>query len=138
VRATATDPGGADDPLSYDFDFDNDGIYELSTAAGVTEHVFADNGVYPVGVRVRDSNGGAAVGSVRVAVGNVAPYVTALSTAGRADEGSPLTFTLRAADPAGINDPLTYQFDFDNDGVYEVRSATGVVTHTFADDGTYV
>ncbi|MBI1896686.1 MAG: PKD domain-containing protein [Acidobacteria bacterium] len=138
MQVIATDPGGADDPLTYDFDFDHDGTYEVSGDANVAEHVFADNGNYTVGVRVRDGHGGAAVGSIQVAVANVAPFVTPPSFDGRADEGSPVTVTVRASDPAGVNDPLTYQFDFDNDGVYEVTSLTGVATHTFPDDGTYV
>src|SRR5262249_30601003 len=133
---TATDPGGADDPLTYDFDFDNDGVYEVSGGANVPQHVFPDDGDYAGGVPVRDRNGGEATGGIVVRVANVAPSFTPPSIDGRALEGTPLTVTVRATDPAGPYDPLTYEFDF-GDGTPVVRNGTGAAPHTYADDGTY-
>jgi 6-phosphogluconolactonase (cycloisomerase 2 family)/PKD repeat protein len=135
IRVNATDAGGADDRLTYTFDFDSDGTYEVVGTANLAQHTFADEGVYAVGVRVTDEAGATATGNVVVSVANAPPVLTSLSV-GRATEGSPLTVTVLGEDP-GPADALTYEFDFDNDGVYEVGNTTGVASHTVADDGTF-
>ncbi len=138
LDVAATDAGGDDDRLTYEFDFDADGIYEVSGSAAAANHVLPDNGVYPVNVRVRDENGGQAVTQVIVTALNVAPYFTPASATGRVLEGSPALISIHGTDEAGENDPLTYRFDFNGDGVYEIASSTGIVSHTFADDGDYI
>ena len=45
---SASDPGGSDDPLTYQFDFNNDGVYETSTPANAAQYVFPVAGIYPV------------------------------------------------------------------------------------------
>ncbi len=48
-------------------------------------------------------------------------------------EGSPLTFTATATDPD--NDPITYRWDFDNDGMADTPwSSLPTVTNTWSDD----
>lgn len=138
LEVAASDLGGDDDRLTYEFDFDNDGIYEVSSGAAAAVHAFPDNGIYPVGIRVLDQNGGQATKLVDVDVQNVAPYITPAIASGRVLEGSPATISIQASDAAGDFDPLTYAFDLDNDGIYEAQNATGSVVHTFADDGTYL
>ncbi|MEJ2392690.1 MAG: PKD domain-containing protein [Gammaproteobacteria bacterium] len=222
---TAADPGGARDPLRYDFDFDDDGAFELSNDTGVAAHTFADNGLFNVTVRVQDDDGGQSVQHIKVPVRNVAPALT-LSGAAVVSEGSPYTLNLLASDPApdtingwridwgdgtvddfagnpqsvqhtyvdngtiaisasgtdedgtydggtkevtvvnvapamagtafsgpllegsettltvtatdpGANDVLAYEFDFDQDGVFEIENAGGVATHTFVDNGIF-
>ncbi len=50
-------------------------------------------------------------------------------------EGSPLTFTATATDLD--NDPLTYRWDFDNDGMADTAwSSSPAITHTWPDDFT--
>lgn len=135
LEVSASDPGGDSDPLMYEFDFDNDGTYEVSSSATAASHVFPDNGTYPVRVRVLDQNNGQATSTVNVAVANVAPYFTRGSAAGRILEGATAVLTVSGSDIAGEFDPLTYAFDFDNDGTYDVtNNTTGSVTHTFVDD----
>lgn len=135
LDVSATDPGAASDPLTYEFDFDNNGTYEVSSGASAASHVFPDNGVYPIRIRVHDQNNGQATRTVNVSVANVAPYFTQGFATGRNLEGSPVVLTVDGSDIAGELDPLTYAFDFDNDGTYDVTNNTsGSVTHTFADD----
>src|SRR5262249_5655820 len=137
VRINASDPGGADDPLTYEWDFDNDGVYEVTSQANVAQHTFPDNGLYTVNVRVRDSHGAEATSSIGVDVANAAPNYSPPELSDRAPGGTPYPVTVHATDPAGAHDTLTYEFDFDDDGVFEVTSTTGTVQHTYADDGTY-
>ena len=82
-------------------------------------------------VRVTDSHGASATGSILIDVANVDPIFTPPTVDGRAYEGTPFTLTVRATDQAGAYDPLTYEFDFDNDGVYDASNATGVIEHSY-------
>jgi PKD repeat protein len=136
-RVSASDRGGSADPLTYAFDFDNNGIYEVTSPASVVTHRFADNGTYTVGVKVRDGSGVEATSSVQVNVANVNPSIVAVATGARVKEGTPSTLTVIASDVAGSNDPLTYDFDLDNDGAYEISNATGSVSKTYPDNGTF-
>jgi PKD repeat protein len=135
--ADVTDPGTAD-TLTYSFDWDNDGVYEIvdqiSPAAAYTWY---DDGTYTVRGRVADNHGGFTEYSTDVVVANVAPTVTSVTNNGPVDEGSAVTVTVTASDPAGSNDPLTYEFDFDNDGGYEVSGSDNWAQHTYADNGSY-
>jgi hypothetical protein len=139
VTVTATDPAGANDPLSYEFDCDNDGSYEVGPqAANSASCSFGDNGSFQVNVRVTDGDGGEDTDSTTVTVNNVAPTITSVSNDGPIDEGSSATVTVTATDPAGANDPLSYEFDCDNDGSYEVGpQAANSASCSFGDNGSF-
>jgi PKD domain/Thrombospondin type 3 repeat len=139
VTVTASDPAGANDPLSYEFDCDNDGSYEVGAQAGNTHACpFGDNGNFTVKVRVSDGDGGEDTGSVAVQVNNLPPEISSVTADTPIDEGNSSTVTVTASDPAGANDPLSYEFDCDNDNSYEVGPQSGD-THAcdFADNGTF-
>ncbi|MGB7441282.1 MAG: PKD domain-containing protein [Coleofasciculaceae cyanobacterium] len=70
--AAATDPG-VNDLLSFDWDFDMDGLFDDFSGAG-GEWLFAEEGTYEVGVRVSDGDGGFDFGSLTVAA--IAPEPT--------------------------------------------------------------
>ncbi len=137
VTITASDIAGAADPLTYWFDFDNNGVYEVSNSTGAALHAFPDNGSYTIPVKVTDGDGGQAFSSTTVIVNNVPPTISAVSNNGPGLEASPVTVTVTASDVAGAADPLTYWFDFNNDGVYELSNSTGVAQHVFSDNGSY-
>ena len=42
------------DPLTYSFDFDNDGIFDESNASGEATHIFVENGNYEIRIRITD------------------------------------------------------------------------------------
>jgi len=73
-----------------------------------------------------------------VTVSNVAPSVSAAND-GPVDEGQPVNVTITASDPAGpLDDPLIYEWDWDNDGTYDFSStSTNVASHVYAGGGTY-
>jgi hypothetical protein len=69
ISVAATDPAGANDPLIYEFDCDNDNVFEVGPQAGPSATcTFASAGLFTVNVRVTDGDGGAATGSTAVQV----------------------------------------------------------------------
>jgi YVTN family beta-propeller protein len=69
ITVTANDPAGAADPLAYQFDCDNNGVFEIGPQAGNSAScTFASAGSRTVTVRVTDGDGGAATGSTVVTV----------------------------------------------------------------------
>ncbi len=112
VAVTATDPDTPDQPLTYDFDFDNDGTFETSGAAAAALHTFADEGSYVIPVRVRDADGGEALGSTTVEVRNAAPRLQEVSLPEQAWAGDTVTLTVRFTDP-GTADTFTLVVEWD-------------------------
>ncbi|HEX4494129.1 MAG TPA: choice-of-anchor Q domain-containing protein [Thermoanaerobaculia bacterium] len=69
LTVTATDPAGANDPLTYSFDCDNNGTFEIGPQAGNSAAcTFATAGSRTVNVRVADDDGGVTMGSTVVTV----------------------------------------------------------------------
>src|SRR5204862_1424352 len=68
INVTAHDAAGANDPLTITYDYGSGYVASNS-------HVFADNGLYTVGVRVDDGDGGVTLSSTQVTVNNVAPVI---------------------------------------------------------------
>ncbi len=137
IDVTATDPAGAGDPLTYSFDFDNDGQYEYSSALASMTHVFPDDGIFKVNVLVEDPDGGSRTSYTNVTVQNAAPDISSIENTGPIPQGTPLVITVTASDQAGVLDPLTYLFDLDGDGEFETSNATGRIAHVFFDAGTH-
>src|SRR5262245_42223732 len=69
---------------------------------------------------------------------NAPPHVWAVTTDGRAVQGSAVGVRVVASDPDGAGMPLTYEFDFDGDGTFETRNTTGTARGTFAREGAFV
>ena len=129
--ADVSDPAGANDPLSYTWDF-GDG-----SAGGTNQsvsHVYADNGTFTVTVTVSDGDSGITNQTTAVTVNNVAPTITNLSGDTSGNEGESFNFSAAATDPAAANDPLTYTWDF-GDG--SEAGAGQSVNHVYADNGTF-
>ena len=107
------------DILSYEWDLDDDGLFD--DAVGSNPSVsFPDNGVFTIGVRVTDTFGPLAnIAFTTITVANVVPT----SDAGgpyTVDEGSSIGLSGSGTDvPADI---LTYDWDLDNDGLFDDAS----------------
>lgn len=104
-----------------------------------------DNGTFKAGVSGSATvvnNGGNNPESVTFgvslldfAVGNANPTITSLTWASALYVNESGSFSVAATDPAGANDPLTYEWDFNNDSIVD---ATGQnVTFAFGAAGTY-
>jgi hypothetical protein len=73
-----------------------------------------------------------------ITINNVAPVVNAVSNDGPITEGGSATITVDASDPAGLNDPLSYEFDCDNNGSFEVGPQAGnSAACTFGSAGSF-
>jgi hypothetical protein len=114
-------------PLTYWFDFGNDGTYEISNSTGIAQYTYADDGSYTVPVRVADTFGGEANGSIAIIVNNRAPSASAGGPYTVAEGGS-ITLAGSGSDPAGALDPLTFEWDFNYDGTFDLNGSGATPT----------
>lgn len=64
--SSSTDPDGKID--SYEWDWDNDGLYDKSTKKETASHFWNAEGTYPVGLRVTDRDGAQGVTSEQITI----------------------------------------------------------------------
>jgi hypothetical protein len=85
-----------------------------------------------------DGNGGITNAEFQLIVNNVAPIINSVNNDGPIIEGAEVRIIVDASDPAGNNDPLTYSFDCDNDGIYEEGpQSANYTTCSFSNSGEY-
>lgn len=109
----------------YEWDFQNDGVYDQTTTLPTTTYKYLDNFTGQVKLRVTDSESATATDLKSVTIANVAPT----AKAGGPYSGKiniPIQLTGSATDPG--NDVLTFQWDLDNDGIYETNGQSPQVT----------
>jgi PKD repeat protein len=136
LGSTVSDPGTADTHTFAWSVTKNGNAYASGTDASFS-FTPDDNGTYVVTLTVTDDDGGVGCDNESINVTNVAPTAV-LANSGTVDEGGTVTFTATATDPAGAADPLTYEFDFNNDGTFEVNNgSSNVANFLFPDSGTY-
>jgi len=129
--ASATDPSATG--LTYTWEIlSPSGSFQLFGSNG--SFTPPDDGPYEVILTVTDGNAASTQSaSIHIDVANVAPTINSVTNSGPVLEGKPVTVVVDATDVANANDPLTYTYDYDNDGTYESNSPT----HTFATAGLY-
>ncbi len=66
------------------------------------------------------------------------PTIAGITNNGPVAAGTPVTLTVTASNPSGLTGPLTYEFDFKDDGDFEVTNATGVASWTYETPGLHV
>lgn len=101
------------DIVSYAFDCDNNGAYELGPqATAIASCTFADGpSSQLVGVRIVDAQGGVGTTTTAISVQNVPPTAT-FNAPAAVDEGSSINLSLSApADVAADLPDLSYAFD---------------------------
>ncbi len=154
LTGTITDPGTLDeftfdvdwgDPESpnnverYTFESSSSGVQTFSLFHQYTDDrgapgTSSDN--YTISVTLTDDDGGATTQSTIVTVNNEAPTIDVIANTGPVSRGEFAEVTVVASDPS---DPLTYEFDFDNDGTYEIGpQSANTASHAYAQDGVYV
>jgi len=116
----------------YEWDWDNDGVYDESTTLATIAHTWSDDYVGIVGLRVTDDDGATATDTASVTVNNVDPTAEAGGPYS-GDKGSAITLSGSATDPGA--DTFSYAWDLDNDGIYETPGQS--VSNTWAQEGTY-
>ena len=115
----------------YEWDLDGDGVYEESNPDPVASFQFADDGVYPIGLRIVDEAGFGSTYTKEITVLNTPPFNVEFSQAGELKAGEELTFTGQAMDLG--EDQLTYLWSFGDGDTAEGAE----VTHAYADAGDY-
>ena len=123
--------------LEYAWDLTDDGEDNFDTPGSNVFHIFADDGVFAPRVRVTDAGGKADIDSARVVIRNVDPRVTNVVTSSPIAEGDFLVVNVIPSDP-GVDDVLTYDYDWDGDGNYDELGSVDVrPRHRYFDDGTF-
>lgn len=135
--SASTDADGT--VIAADWDFDNDGIFELMGVPGLeVAHIYTVPGEYAAVVRVYDDDGASALSSaVLISVsGNFPPLaiLRALPSAGP----SPLLVLLdatKSSDPDG--EIVLVEWDFSGDGEYDASGTQLAINHSYTGDGEF-
>jgi PKD repeat protein len=158
--------------ISYEWDFESDGVYDYQETPinapdgafdGKTEHVYGDDGIYTVTIRVTNDQNLTDTDTCNVTVSNLDPIIEPCGPF-TIDEGSQLDITAPFSDPGsddltftcswgdGTSDTvMTYYNDDPNPEpaydptVNEIKSPWGLcpfqvtdtMSHTYGDDGVY-
>ena len=151
LQGAGEDPAGDLDPLSFEWDLDNDGIYgETGTDAqrgqeNVQNPVFSAAGLsgpqtWPVRLRVYDDDGGVSdIETTSVEILNVAPTLDNLKAVSPIDEGTKTTVSGKLRDPSE-GDVLQLAIDWGDGSPVDVYTelvpgSSFSYEHTYADDG---
>jgi len=130
LTAIVDDPGLFDTVPVIEWDLP-DGVPRFG-ATVVT--VFAQSGVVPIGLTLTDDDGGVAVVTAELDIGNAAPFFDEITWDEGGAEGDPIRFTAVASD--GIStDPVEISWDFGDGSPIETG---GEVEHTFGDQGPFL
>ena len=129
--STTLNAGGSSDPdgtiAKYEWDFDNNGTYDATTTTSSTTTSYATAGNRTIALRVTDNLGATATTTRTVTVTNRAPTAVFTTAPSPALAGATITF-----DASGSTDPdgtiAKYEWDFDNNGTYEVNGGTSATT----------
>jgi hypothetical protein len=141
----STDPDNQ--PLTYAWDFDDDGQYDDATGVTPTFDRVGQDGTFTVSVKVTAPGGASDIDDATVTVKNVAPSVGGLASDAPVDEADTVTVTGTVSDPGWL-DPLSATIDWGDgsptapvSGVLEnVRpdaTLTFSASHVYGDDGTF-
>ena len=126
----------------YEWDFDGDGTYDWSsTSTGNTTHTYTEVGTFDAVFRVTDNSGLTATARATTTVVRTGPpgSPTAIASASPSSGNAPLSVTLSGSATDPDNDVVLYEWDFDNDGIYDWSSSTtGNTTYTYNEAGTHV
>jgi PKD repeat protein len=131
LAVEASDVGS--DTLSYAFDWGNDGDFDAVNQPATVSHTWQNQGEYPVGIRVDDGDGGQVFTTTVVTAYNLPPVAMAGPEVVRF-EGTPVTFDGSGSSDPGVNDHLSYEWDF-GDGSPVVSDT--MVAHVYVDNGVY-
>jgi len=91
----------------YEWDWDNDGVYDESTHTQTATHAWSNTGAYPVTLRVTDNDGATGTMTKSVTVLNQPPNPPVISGTASGKTGQSYNFTFNASDPDG-NDVYYY------------------------------
>ncbi|NWH05408.1 PKD domain-containing protein [Desulfobacter latus] len=121
----------------FEWDFNGDGSYDYSSnTSGITSHTYAAAGLYNAVFRATDQAGNSTTERVRVNVKPIgAPTATIQASVTSGSAALEVQFNGSGGEKENI---VTYEWDFNGDGVYDVTSATATqVDHVYTIPGAY-
>ncbi|MFW9917240.1 MAG: PKD domain-containing protein, partial [Candidatus Thorarchaeota archaeon] len=127
------DPGAVDIlSLTYSFDWDNDGTYEIvDQTSASAQYTWFENGDYPVRGKIQDKDGGYTEYTTVVTVSDMGPTAAFTWNPESQAEGSPVDFIDASA--SYPDDIVAWSWDFGGEG----SSTEQNPSFTFMDDGLY-
>jgi PKD repeat protein len=132
VTVSVSDPAGLNDPLTYSFDWDTDGVYDLlNQSSPVASHIYTATGVYTMTVRVSDGDGGLTTQTFTVTVVTRDRPIVGLQVTHSAPTpvGNMTIFTATVI--SGTN--VIYQWNFGD----SVLNSGSLITHIYSATGIY-
>jgi PKD repeat protein len=136
VEFTGSGTVGDGEIALYEWDFENDGVYDWSSAAGGnTSHTYTTAGAHTAKLRVTDIFGHTNTTTVTITVtSSVSLSLTAGSDTTTITDGGTVNFTASASGGTVVS----YEWDFDGDGIYDWSStSTGNTAYTYLKSGSY-
>jgi hypothetical protein len=125
-------PQGSYDPdgtiVKYEWDWESDGVYDFSSADGLTSHFF-EGGTYIVTLRVTDNKGATATATFELTANFPPTASIAIATA----DGT--NFQFNGTDSSDVEGGIfKWEWDFDGDGIFEETYFTdpGNISHSFS------
>jgi len=136
------DPGASSWTATVNFDDNSTATYSgFTPQTGLSlSHVYSDSGIYTISVRIQNDDGNFAIGSFINTVANLPPVPSIASISSPKQEGTAITVTGSATDPAGGNDTISLSWVVTKGvgSTVVVASGTGAgITFTPADNDTY-
>jgi hypothetical protein len=117
--------------ILYEWDLDDDGVFEESLQDPLIIFTYRDDGEYNVKLRVTDNAGFTNVVESQINVLNTPPHSLNIQISGETITGEEIKLTGSAEDLG--NDQLTYQWDIDGD-----TFSGPELIHVFNEGGNYV
>jgi len=128
------DPDGT--IILYEWDWDNDGVYDESHTSPIATHSWFQPGNYSVVLRVTDNDGVNDTETKTVNVVNRPPVAKFDWT-----PTNPISYETVTFDASDSYDPdgtiVLYEWDWDNDGVYDENHTSPTATKTWDEGGNY-
>ena len=116
----------------YEWDIDNDGTFDYSSASPIQNHTYAQQGIYTVNLRVTNDLGTTDEATTTATVSDTLP--TADFTGSPTSGLAPLAVNF-TDNSTGYDQPLSYEWDFDNDGL--IDSTVQNPSYTYNTTGIY-
>ncbi len=140
LSATASDPAGSADPLTFNWTVTHVATGDVLNLTGASTSFVPRGGNYSVRLNATDGDGGTATRTGLLSVAAVAPSLTTatLSVPSTAVEGETVSFNVAATDGDGTSNGLTFR--------WTVLAPNGTATiltganpnFTFRDNGNYI
>lgn len=140
LAGSGTDSDGT--IVLYEWDFEGDGVFDWSsTTTGTTTHTYTEEGTHQAVFRITDDTGLTATAVATTTAIRAGPpgSPTATASASPTIGNAPLVVNFSGTGTDPDNDIVLYEWDFDDDGVYDWSSTTsGNTSYTYNNTGTHV